>query len=213
MNSSLVTVLLAVAAIAVVGLLLRRVGGGDVTPVGQRGPEEGAAPDRDDEMGDSLDDFVDEDVDAVAVTSDGHAFLPDLHAVRIVPPSEDEDEPWSKGSGEARGGGHRRGGQAIALSLHSGDLTGVRVVRGGADEGPWRLDTMGRDGEYAPWNFETKEAAEAAKTVLEARGVVQLGRDEDGNPVPPSREAWDEARRLWEQTQAELAMDDDDPTR
>lgn len=211
MNSTWVGVLIGVAAIAIVGLLLRRAGGDGVAPAGERGPEEGVAPERDDELGEQLDDFVDEDVDAVAVTSDGYSFLPDLHAVRVMPPADEDDEPWSAKRSEAQGGGHRRGGQAIALSLHPGDLTGVRVVRGGADEeGAWRLETLGRDGEYLPWGFETREGADAAMTVLESRGIVALGRDDEDRPVPPSREQWQEARRLWEQTQAELAMDDDD---
>lgn len=214
MNSTLVGVLVGVAAIVIVGLLLRRAGGGGVTPVGERGPEEGRAPGRDDELGDQLDDFVDEDVEAVAVTSDGYSFLPDLHAVRVMPPGEDDDEPWSGKRSDAQGGGHRRGGQAIALSMHPGDLRGARVTRGGADDSPWLLETLGRDGEFLPWGFETREAAEAAKAVLESRGIVALGRDEEDRPVPPSREAWEEARRLWEETQAELSMDDDaDPIR
>lgn len=211
MSSTLVTVLLAVLAVVVIGLLLRRAGGGDVTPAAGRSPEEGVAPSRDDELGEQLDDFVDDDVEAVAVTSEGYSFLPDLHAVRILPPVEgDEEQPWAKPPEDGRGGRHRRGDAAITLSLHSGDLTGARVVRGGAGEGPWRLETLGRDGEYACWSFETRDAAVAAQTLLEARGVVALGTDDASQPVPPSREAWEEARRLWEETQAELAMDLDD---
>lgn len=212
MNTTL-SVLLALAAVVVLGLLFRRAGGGGAAPA-ERGPEEGVAPSREDEFGEELDDFVDDDVEAVAVTSDGYSFLPDLHAVRIVPPAEgDEDQPWaSKASDEAGRGRHRRGDAAISSSLHAGDLTDARVTRGGADEGPWRLETLGRDGEYACWSFESREGADAACSVLELRGVVKRGTDDEDRPVRHSAEAWAEARRIWEDTQAELALDlDDEP--
>ncbi len=212
--NSLLPVVLAIAAVVVIGLLMRRASGRLPTPPSDRGLEEGVAPSREDELGEQLDDFVEDDAEAVAVTSDGYSFLPDLHAVRIVPPAEgDEDQPWMRGSDEAGRGRHRRGDAAISMSLHAGDLTDARVVRGGADEAPFRLEAMGRDGEYQCWSFESREGADAACSVLEARGVVRRGTDDDDQPVRHSREAWEEARRIWEETQAELALDldDDDP--
>src|SRR5689334_9340438 len=63
----------------------------------------------------------------IAVTSDGAAFVPDRHAVRLVPP-EEHGEAWKVGAGIKAS--NLRGEQALAMSWHSGDFTGARVVRG-----------------------------------------------------------------------------------
>ena len=99
------------------------------------------------------------------------------------------------------------------MSWHDGDFTGARVVHGAADEGPWRFEALGRDGEYTAFVFETREGADAALGVFESRGVIRLGRDEDGNPVPPSAEQFEEARRIFLETEAALELDDDDEAR
>lgn len=160
---------------------------------------EGAAPEPE-ALETEPDDDWDED-EVVAVTSDGYAFVPDRHAVRLVPPDE-EGEAWKAGE-HSRG---RRGAAGIAASWHAGDFTGARVVRGGGED-PWRLEALGRDGEYLLFVFETRDGAEAALQLFESRGVIRVGEDEDGNPAPPSAEQFAEARRIFEETEQALASE------
>jgi hypothetical protein len=194
----------AIAAVVVVALLLRGIKGNDdavTMPLPEDSVSEGAAAEP--EVLDSEpDDDWDED-EVVAVTSDGSALLPDRHAVRLVPP-HDEGEAWKAGE-TAR---NKRGDAAIAMSWHAGDFTGVRVARGGEDE-PWRLEALGRGGEYTVFGFETREAAEAARSLFESRDVIRVGQDEDGNPMPPSAEQFAEARRVYEETEQAVAMEHD----
>jgi len=197
----------AIAAVVVVGLLLRAGKGGDETA--PRTPATPAATDSVEEAlaeasanaGDEDDEDAWDPDEVVAVTSDGYAFLPDVHAVRLLPPDE-EGEGWRAGE-SARAA---RVNAAISASWHAGDFTGARVVRGGGEE-PWRLEALGRDGEFTLFVFETKEAAEAALRLFEKRGVIRLGTDDDGNPLPPSAEQFAEARRVYEETERALAME------
>lgn len=168
-------------------------------PGGEDAVSEGASPEPE-ELGTEPDDGWDED-EVVAVTSDGYGFLPDRHAVRLVPPDE-EGEGWKAGDSAH----HRRGAAAIAASWHAGDFTGGRVSRGGGEE-PWRFEALGRDGEYVVFGFETRDGAEAALKLFESRGVIRVGYDEDGNPAPPSAEQFAEARRIFEETERALAAE------
>jgi hypothetical protein len=146
----------------------------------------------------------------VAVTSDGLALIPDRHVVRLLPPEESGEE-WKVGAGITSS--TIRAERAFGMTWSSGDLRGARIVRGGAEEGAWVLETLGRDGEFIPFDFETREAAEAAQHLFESHGVVQLGEDEDGNRVPPSSEQFEEARRLYLENVAELEVDDGEEPR
>lgn len=207
MDPNIVVVILGVAAVFAVGLMMRgrkRTDDGEGAAPAEAAVSEGAAPEPEppvDEAADDWDDEWDED-EVVAVTSDGCAFLPDRHAVRLLPPDE-EGEAWKAGQHSAR---HARGQRALDMSWHAGDFTGARVQRGGGEE-PWRLEGLGRDGEYTVFGFETEDAARAALKLFESRGVVRLGEDEDGNPMPPSPEQFDEARRIYEETEQALAME------
>ncbi len=195
--------LIAVALVVIIGFALRGKGTApaDVTPPVEDAYSEGAVPD------DLDDDLVggEDDDEVVAVTTDGFAIVPDAHAVRYMPPDE-AGEAWKAGSA-AR---NARGGRALDMSWHAGDFTGARIVRGDADEGPWRLEAMGRDGEYAAFVFETREGADAALKAFESRGVIRLGRDEDGKAMPPSAEQFAEARRVYLETEAALDADEED---
>lgn len=203
--------LIAVGAVVVVALLLRSVGASrsDVTsvPVAPPPPEPPAdpAPENADEIVDADDDGVDDRL-VVAVASDGSAFVPDRHVVRILPP-EEEGEEWKVGAGIKSS--RLRAAWALSMTWHAGELRGVQVVRSGADA-PWRLEALGRDGEYISFEFETAEAAEAAKGLFEHQGIVELGEDEDGHPMPPSREQFAEARRISQETEAALGLPDDE---
>jgi len=209
------TGILAVAAVVVLALLARLGSRGeeiprpidDALPPPDQVSGRSDAGDDEDEYDDG-DEFEDEgefeDVEVVAVSSDGYAFVPDTHAVRLVPPHE-EGDAWKAGDK----GRNRRGEMALAMSWNAGDFTGARVVHGAADEGPWRFEALGRDGEYIAFVFETREGADAALKLFESRGVVRLGEDEDGKPAPPSAEQFAESRRIYLETEAELEMGDD----
>ena len=159
-------------------------------------------------------DFRGDDADdaghVIAVTSSGNALVPDGHVVRMLPPEESGEE-WKVGAGIKSS--TMRAEKAFGMTWSAGDLRGTRVARGAADEGAWVLETLGRDGEYIPFDFETLEAAEAAKQLFERQGVVEIGEDEDGNPAPPSREQFEEARRIYRETLAELSMDEGEEPR
>lgn len=163
--------------------------------------------------GDDDDDDEDEAGESehiIAVTSDGEAFVPHRHAVRLIPP-EEQGEEWKVGAGIKSA--NLRGEKALAMSWHAGDFTGARVVHGAADEPMWRLEALGRDGEYTQFGFETREGAEAARKLFEQLGVVRLGEDEEGRLMPPSAEQFEEARRIYKETEAALELPDDEEPR
>lgn len=209
--------LLAVAAVVVVALLLRAWHPSDSQGV-TRVPEPPREPWNDDGGGVAVADEDEDDGDAaddadeghvIAVTSDGAAFVPDRHAVRLVPP-EEQGEEWKVGAGMKSS--NLRGAQALSMSWNAGEFTGARVVRGGADEGPWRLEALGRDGEYTTFEFETRDGADAARELFERHRIVRLGEDEDGRRMPPSAEQFAEARRIYLETEAALDLpDEEDP--
>ncbi len=191
-----------VAVVVVIAIALMMGAGSKKGEAGDGASDAGARPEADDaaDAGDA-----DDEPHVVAVTSEGEAFVGYQHAVLLVPP-EDEGEAWKVGAGLRAG--NLRGERALGMSWQAGELTGVRVVQGGADEGPWRFEALGRDGEYLPYPFETREGAEAARQLFERMGIVRLGEDEDGNPMPPSAEQFAEARRMFLATMAELDAED-----
>ena len=198
----------AIGAVVVVALLARGQGAKrEGAPATEDAVSEGAMPADDDLPGDAGEgddeDFDEAHAEVVAVTSDNYAIVPDLHAVRLLPPDED-GEAWKPGAA------NRRGQRGLDMSWHAGDFTGGRVVRGEADEGPWRFEAMGREGEYTAFVFETREGADAALAAFTSRGVIRIGTDEDGNPMPPSAEQFAEARRVFLET--EQALFEEDPS-
>ena len=209
MDSSMIGGLVAVGAVIVVALALRAMGGGEKSegsvPAMPSPPLEPTP--RADEPDEPMDDDHDDGDDrlVVAVTSDGRAFVPDHHVVRIFAPPEEGDE-WKVGARLKAA----LETVAIGAGWSPGDLRGARVVRGDFDEGPWLLEALGRDGEYLTFPFETSEAAVAAKGVFERLDIVALGEDEDGRPMPPSAEQFAEARRIYLETAAQLELPDEE---
>ncbi len=163
--------------------------------------------------------------EAVAMSSDGWAFLPDGDAVHLIPPGEPEEtwpvpaagtaglEPGTNPETEALGGrgtpvnpktGRRVPGWMPGEHLVAGDLIAARVVRGAPDHDPWRLEALGRDRDYRAWRFETEEAAHTALALLTGR-IVRAPRDEDGDPVQVVAADFADAQREAEEIERELA--------
>lgn len=165
------------------------------------------------------DELEDDGVHVAAMTSDGWSFVPMGHHVRLVAPRPQRDPlaPRSELGGlkgllsgdlddPAHGGGPR------FERLDAGDLIGARVVRGAPDHDPWRLEALGRDRDYRAWRFETEEAAQAARALVEAI-VVRPERDEYDEPRPLVAADFEAAFREHEEIERELAAmpDVEDP--
>jgi hypothetical protein len=198
--------LVAVAAVIVVALLLRGMAGGEKTTGGapaMPAPPPPTEPEHEVPDGEEAEDGDDRLV--VAVTSDGRAIVPDHHVVRVLAPPE-EGEEWKVGARLKAA----LETVAIGSGFSPGDLRGARVVRGGMDEGAWVMEALGRDGEYITFDFETADAANAAKELFERSDIVVLGHDEDDRPMPPSAEQFAEARRIYLETAAQLELPDEE---
>ena len=174
-----------------------------------------------DEDDDELDDF---DPDArVPITVEGIAFIHDTHGLRLVRLVEPEATPadWVQAAMDASsvpysalsrlnatgsGPGDRKPGTPLEMA----DFTGGRVVPGVAGQYAWRLETLGRDGDFGFFPFATRAGAESALELLEHYGIIRRPVDEDGEPIPPSAEDFEEARSRYEETEAALALDSDD---
>ena len=185
MNQSALTVIIAVAAVAVLGLLLRRSS--------VSSPAGAAAPSRPPDLPDPDDDDDDDETsETAAITSDGWSFVPvgDRDKVKLVPPRVVDPDHVP--------------GRATQEQLGRGDLIAARVKRGAPDHDPWRLEGLGRDHEYRAWRFETEEAARAALDLV-ARRVVRLPKDEGGEPIAIGDADLSEARRREEELENELA--------
>ncbi|MCE9628356.1 MAG: hypothetical protein K8R56_10625 [Candidatus Eisenbacteria bacterium] len=214
MSPSLTSGLIAIAVVLIVGAIMRRGGSAPSASPGPRpGHDEGDGGTATREpshaqviAGHDEDEDDDDEPHVAAVTSDGEALLTYRHQVLMIPPP-DTGEEWKIGAGMKAV--NARGALAFDMTWQAGEMTGMRVVRGGADEAPWRLEGLGREGEYTPFGFETQDSAEAAKKLFERVGVVKLGEDEDGRLMPPSAEQFAEARRAYIETAESLAMDND----
>ena len=203
---------LAIALVVLVGvmaLVLRRTASsGDSMSSATADPAAGDA-------GDEIDD-LDDSEEELAVTSGGDVFIPDGTHVRLMSLEPDElsthrDEVESGLFPLSR---HerlqliaRRGKPGIAFG--PGDLTAARVQRGAAGVVPWCVETLGRDGEYIPFAFETEDGARAALELIERYRIVRRPLDDDGRPIPPSLEDWQEGRRRYDESWRALTMDSD----
>ena len=74
---------------------------------------------------------------------------------------------------------------------------------------PWRVETLGRDGEYGAFDFETEDGARAALLLLERFRIVRRPLDDEGNPIPASPEDFEEARRRYEDSWRALSLESD----
>ena len=188
MSQGVWTAIIAVVVVALLGLLMRRSSvsppSGTAPPPGERPEDSGAAVE---ELIESLEGIP------VAVTSDGWSFMPlaDRDRVRLIPPLT----PREMEQVVPRAGPDQ---------LSRGDLIAARVRRGAPDHDPWRLEALGRDGEYRAWRFETEDAARAALALV-SRSIVVAPRDEEGTEVMPGDADFIDARRREEEIERELA--------
>lgn len=221
MNSGLLVVL-AVALIGAVAFFMKRMSGDESIPSpGSGRPREGAG-DADDglEAGEEDDGDHDLPAEALAITSDGLAFLPRTHGVKVLP-AADAREVYAALHGGRRPSVRREEHasytdtedapmpRGMSYELSAGDLVAARIVRGAPDVDPWRLEGLGRDHEMLVWSFETQEAAHTAHELLVQR-VVRPRKDELGEPIPVGAEDWIAAERNLLETAEALAMDDDE---
>jgi hypothetical protein len=171
-----------------------------------------SSPDASDDVSEELEGPDEE----LAVTSGGDVFIPDGTHIRLMPLDPDETSIHRE---EVEAGLvpisrqerlqliARRGKPGIAFS--PGDLTAARVQRGAAGAVPWCLETLGRDGEYIPFAFETEDGARAAFDLIERYHIVRRPLDDEGRPIPPSLEDWEEGRRRYDESWRALTMDSD----
>jgi hypothetical protein len=203
MDLKLVVAVIVLAVVAGLALLMRR--GGDETVAASPEPADGT--EREATLALDDDDSDDESPELVAVTSDGWSFVPEGADVYLVPPSQ-PDEPWKRPNdeGEYRDGpGAGRRVPFTGEQLRPGELIGARVIRGAPDSDPWRLEAIGRDGDYRFWAFETEEAARAALAILDPR-IVRAPMGDDGDPVPIGSTDFLLARQTYEITESEMAV-------
>jgi hypothetical protein len=222
--------LILIGVVAVIAFALRAAGGRSDEAVSVA-PVVHDDDDDDDDTALAADDESDERDHEVApgatvpVTSEGIAFIRDSHGLRLlrlVEPGSDFPD-WLQNavdeSSVAYGLLNRlyfpAGSGATMVTkpgypLDVGDLTGARLVPGVAGEYAWRLETLGRDGDFGFYPFTTRAGAEAALEMLEDHGIVQRPTDENDQPIPPSREDFEEARRRYEETETALAIDSDE---
>ena len=182
--------LLAVAVVALIALVLRRGSGGreETVPGATAPPTPPAPPELEED-----DEFLEAE-DAAAVTVDGIAFIGEEHGVSLVP-TPDPLAPASR--------------PIVPLDfLRSGDFSAARVVRGAPGVDPWRLELLGPEGEYVSFGFEVEEGARAALDLLETRDVTRYVEGEDGRPLMPSKEQFEEAKRRSDETARLLALGD-----
>jgi len=189
-----------VVAVAAIALLLRRSA---VTETARPLPSSRPAPDDDDEP--------DEDEIELAITTEGVVFMPDGATVRLIPVQASEyAEEIEAGLAQVSPIGRRtldpnRGKPGSALS--AGDFTAARIRRGAADVVPWVLETLGRDGEFIPFPFETEDGARAALKLIEMQKIVRRPLDEEGRPIPASIEDFEEARRRYDDSWRALSLE------
>ena len=234
--SPTVVALIAIVLVAGLAMLLRRAGG-NADP-----PADGDAPRHDLDAGRTSleageggvmvaddpddDDLVDEpDTPShVLVSSEGIALAPQTHSIRLIPLLREGDPPDWLQKGIVDGSvpytvinefygfaSHSDRGPASGTVLSAGDFTAARVRRDAT--GHWSVETLGRDGDFGFMPFGTEDRARDALAMFESVGIIRHVLDEHGDPVPPSPEDFEEARRRYAETERELALaaDEDDP--
>jgi hypothetical protein len=204
MTSGFIAIVL-ILSVALLAWVLRRSAGDETIT----SPDDAAGPEESPELEEGMAD------EELALTSEGDVFIADGHSVRIMPLGEpdalEEHREDIEAGLLALSPEERLQIQAMrgkpGQALQSGDLTAARIKRGAAGVVPWRLETLGRDGEYGFFPFETEDGARAALSLLEKYRVIRRPLGEDGRPIPASQEDFEEGRRRYEESWRALAME------
>lgn len=167
------------------------------------------------------DDDVDEDEAHLLVEMSGYVWLTGLDGIRRVQMGGEETDPVLAAAGyvnkdefEHRLAAARARGDSSAITgerLRPGEFSAARLVRGAPDLDPWRLETLGPDGEYMSYGFGTEDAGRAALEALEKHRIVRRPLDDDDRPIPASSEDFEEGRRRAEESFDALESVDDEP--
>ena len=215
---------LAVALILVVfvlAMVLRRQSGGAAEPRPMR-PEEPSSNLTEPDVEDAEPELEEDGLpppERVPVTAEGLALVRTGHQITLVPLVQSEEIPdWLRSGiedssvpyqvvNEFYGWSARsaQGGRA-AMMLGAGDFTAARIRR---ESGAWRVETLGRDGDFGFFPFETESGARMALELLQQLEIVATHRDDDQETIPPSAEDFEEARRCYEETEQALALEND----
>ena len=215
-----------IAVVAVLSLLLRRPWGAKDEISGRLPPPRDPV-DFDDEDSEIDEDDEDDEDDAsdpkerIPVTVEGIALVRTGAQIALISIVQSEEMPeWVRGGiedssvpyqfynqiyGMAAHGWH---GAKPGMILNAGDFTAARVRRD-SGAGSWRLETLGRDGDFGFFPFETESGARIALAMLQRLGIVQVHLDDDLNPIPPTPEDFEEARRRYDETERALALESD----
>ena len=154
-----------------------------------------------------------EDVSA-ALTLDGWTFMPDGDGVQLLPPGWRDATPPGRSNLVSDTAGlvlrqastprDRRSGRVLpgwkpGEHLNVGDLRAARVQPETSGAAAWRLEALGRDGDYRAWGFDDESSADAALALLEERIVRPVHPvGEWGAPADAFEDAWralDETKR------------------
>jgi len=211
-----------ILAVFVLAMVLRRQSGGGTEPR-RVSPED---PTTDTSEPDVLDPDAPTEEDGlppperVPVTAEGLALVQTGHQITLVPLVQSEEIPeWLRTGIEDSSVPYRvvnefygwpaRGtqtGGTAAMTLGAGDFTAARLRREAAG---WRVETLGRDGDFGFFPFETESGARLALDLLQHLEIVQVHLDNDLQPIPASTEDFEEARRRYEETEQALALEND----
>ena len=208
-----------ILVVALLSIVLRRTSGGGDERAGTLPPPPAPAEFDEEDSDDGAFDEITDTGERVPVTAEGMALVRTGTQIALVPMIQSGEVPdWVQSGiedssvpyqvvnrlyGVAARGTH---GARPGMTLSAGDFTAARIRR---HSGGWRLETLGRDGDFGFFPFETESGARLAMELLQRLGIVQVHLDEDSRPIPPSPEDFEEARRRYDETERALALESD----
>jgi hypothetical protein len=159
------------------------------------------------------------DESGAGMTLDGWTFVPDGDGVQILPPGWESATPPGRSNLVADAFAlvvrqvsmprDRRTGRLVpgwkpGEHLDPGDLHAARAIPEG--DGRWRVEALGRDGDYRGWPFADEADARAVLALLDARVVRPVhAAGEWGAPADAFEDAW----RALDETRHALSSPDE----
>ncbi len=194
MDRSMLGALAAIAAVAIVGLLMRRAAGGDAsekgvlpTGLGDETPLRGASDAADDAERAVADGVADADA------SDDEAEPDDAAEVDL---EVGDYGATTEGSVLSYDGREVRLGRSVGWA--PGDLAGVRVFLTDANDTESLLEVIDREGLYDVFAFPERDGADHAVELLRAARIVRPRTLEDGTRLDSSDACFERAIAAWE---------------